>query len=82
MPLALITPEDLEQFKQQLIRELRELFKPEPAAMAKPLKSNDVCRILRISPGTLQNLRKTKRLCFRKVGGTIYYRREDIERLI
>jgi hypothetical protein len=34
-----------------------------------------------LKPGTLQNLRKNETIAFKKIGGTIYYKYEDVERL-
>ena len=34
--------------------------------------------MLRISPGTLQNLRVNGTLAYTKIGGIIYYKYEDI----
>ncbi|WP_051292976.1 helix-turn-helix domain-containing protein [Olivibacter sitiensis] len=46
------------------------------------LKSVEVRRLLGISPGTLQNLRVNGTLPYRKVGGSMYYRREDIRKMM
>ena len=45
------------------------------------IRSRDVRKILKISPGTLQNLRVNGTLRFSKVGGMIYYSLEEIEEL-
>ena len=83
MPLELLTIKDLHDFKTELLRELKQLLsKDEDAISKKLLKSPEVCKILRISPGTLQNLRRNETLGCRKLGGIIYYHREDIERLL
>jgi glycyl-tRNA synthetase alpha subunit len=47
----------------------------------KLLKSYQVKNRLKISPGTLQNLRVNGTLPFTKVGGIIYYKDEDIMKL-
>lgn len=83
MPLELLTLKDLHQFKVELLQELKNLFHlKEMPVSEKLLKTKDVCRILRISEGTLQNLRNNETIGFKKIGGIIYYRYEDIERLI
>ena len=54
--------------------------KPEPI---KPwLKSNDVQKLLRVSPGTLQNLRLKGILRFTRIGGSLYYKQEDIDKAL
>lgn len=83
MPLELLTMKDLNDFKAELLKELKQLLsKNEVIPAKKLLKSREVRKILRISPGTLQNLRWNKTLCFKKLGGIIYYPYEDIEKLM
>jgi len=83
MPLELLTIKDLNEFKAELLKELKQLLtKNDTGQPKKLLKSREVRSMLRISPGTLQNLRRNETLCYRKVGGIIYYYYEDIERLM
>ena len=84
MPLQLITLKDLEDFKTELLAEIKRLLllKEEKSLEKKLLKTKDVCRILRLSAGTLQNLRKNEILYSIKVGGTLYYNYEDIEKIL
>ena len=42
------------------------------------LKSSEVKKLLRISPGTLQNLRINGTLTYTKIGGSIFYSYEEI----
>ena len=78
MPIELLTVNDLEKFKIELLHEIKQVIQHKPAIEKKLLKTKDVCQILRVKPGTVQNLRKKKILRFRKIGGTIYYNDEDI----
>jgi hypothetical protein len=83
MPLELLTIKDLQQFKNELIAELKNMLKLyESREPKKLLKTREVCRLLRVSEGTLQNLRRNNTVCFLKIGGILYYRYEDIERLM
>jgi hypothetical protein len=83
MPLELLTIKDLQEFKSELITELKKmLIHQESNEPQKLLKSREVCKMLRVSPGTLQNLRRNNTVGFLKIGGILYYRFEDIERLI
>ena len=84
MPLQLITLKDLEDLKTELLAEIKRLLllKEEKSLEKKLLKTKDVCRILRLTPGTLQNLRKNETLNSKKVGGTLYYHYEDIEKIL
>ena len=79
--LNIITKEDLEKFKSDIIEEVKRLIQPS-SETKQLLKSCDVRKILGCSPGTLQNLRITNQLPFSKIGGTIYYKLNDVNNLI
>jgi predicted site-specific integrase-resolvase len=53
-----------------------------PNEPQKWLKSYQVKNLLKISPGTLQNLRVNGTLKFTKIGGMFYYNNEDIQKLL
>lgn len=82
MNVELITKEDLRQFENRLIGEIRTLLKPEQSPIKQWLKSAEVRKLLNISPGTLQNLRINGTLRFTKIGGMMYYKMEDITKLL
>lgn len=83
MSVELITKEDLQQFRRQLLEDLQHMLgKPQRQALLPVLKSAEVRRLLQISPSTLQTLRLNGTLPYTKVGGTLYYRTEDINRLL
>lgn len=46
------------------------------------LKSYEVRKLLNISAGTLQNLRINGTLPYNKIGGLMYYRYDDIQKLM
>lgn len=79
----LITMDDLEIFKQDLLQEIKNFLKQDGSDPAKKwLKSREVKKMLGISSGTLQNLRVNGTLPFTKIGGIIFYSQEDIEKLM
>jgi hypothetical protein len=83
MASAIITPEDLQNFKQELLDEIRKLLtqgNPEPAR--RWIKSQEVRKLLAISPGTLQNLRINGTLPYTKIGGVMYYDYQDIQKML
>jgi len=83
MQVEIITKEDLEMFRIQLLRDISELLKPAQAEPQKEwLKSSEVRKILRVSAGTLQNLRVTGKLKPSKINGTYYYRSKEITNLL
>lgn len=82
MNVELITRDDLKQFKSELILELKQIFKPETAHGKQWLRSAEVRKLLKISAGTLQNLRINGTLPFRKIGSIMYYAYNDIVNLL
>lgn len=82
MPIELLTVKDLEKFKDELLQEIKHLIHAKTTLEKELLKTKEVCQILRKSPGTLQNLRKNKTLSFKKIGGTIYYKHEEITKML
>jgi hypothetical protein len=82
MNVELVTKEDLKQLKTEMLSEIRQLMKPGQSENRQCLKSADVRKLLNISPGTLQNLRINGTLRYTKIGGMMYYKMEDITKLL
>jgi hypothetical protein len=86
MATEIITMEDLQRFRIQLLNELKELIcqvKKETAGPAiEGYKTKHVKKILDCSNGKLQALRISGKLRCNKVGGTLYYKCEDIQKLL
>lgn len=82
MAIEVLTKEDLNQFKTELLSEISQLVCANPQNKQKWLKSKEVLELLTISPGTLQNLRINGTLTFTKIGGTIYYDQDDINKIL
>ena len=82
MAVEIITKEDLQHFKKELVAEIKEALKEQPNTTKKYLQSPEVRQLLGISPGTLQHLRVTRQLVFTKIGGKIFYDMEDIQKMI
>jgi hypothetical protein len=83
MPAQILTTDDLNIFKIELLEALKKLLGD--ATQNKPkqwMKSPDVRKYLGISPGTLQNLRINGTLPYTKVGGVIYYQYDDIVKML
>jgi len=76
----LVTKRDLLNVVNALLTELKSVKKEEKPAQW--LKSSEVRKLLRISPGTLQNLRINGTLNFKRIGGIIYYKYEDIQNML
>ena len=83
MATTVLTIEDLQDFKKELLQELKSLFPNSQSAQNKKwLKSKEVRKMLSISPGTLQNLRINGTLKYKRIGGIIYYNYEDIVKML
>ena len=82
MNVELITRQDLREFKNDLLTEIKQIIKPGQGQSKQWLKSVEVRKLLNISPGTLQNLRINGTLRYSKIGGMMYYKLEDIHKLL
>ena len=81
-----ITKEDLRQFGLQLVDKMRIMIQEtthEQTELEQPewLKSRAVKKLMDISSGSVQNLRVTKKVRFKKVLGSYYYNKEDLQKL-
>ena len=81
MAMEVLTKEDLQTFRYDLLQDIKQLISTKPP-QKEWLKSYEVRKLLKISPGTLQNLRINRTLRFTKIGGILYYSYEDIQKLL
>lgn len=82
----IVTKEDLRQFGLLLLSKIQTIIQESNAKQAELsspewLKSRVVRKLLDISAASLQNLRLTKKVRFKKVLGSYYYNNEDLQRL-
>ena len=83
MNVEMITKEDLQNLKAELLTELKQILsKPKDTAGKSWLRSGQVREMLGISPGTLQSLRIKGLLRYSKVGGSFFYKQEDIAAML
>ena len=82
MGTPIITQADLDQFKEDVINELRILMAKEKDIKTKWLKNTEVKKMLQISHSTLQTLRANGTLSYTKIGGILYYDAEEIEKMM
>lgn len=76
-----VTKRDLLNFGNLLLNEIKNT-KTTDTSTKQWLKSAEVRNILKISPGTLQNLRINGTLKYKRIGGIIYYNYEDIVKML
>jgi hypothetical protein len=83
MATEIITKEDLTEFRELLLSDFKAILQGQPIAEnTKWLKSYQVRNMLKISAGTLQNLRVNGTITYTKIGGILYYKYQDIQRLL
>jgi len=77
-----ITKEDLKLFAQTIIGELKEILaKQNKENSLDWVKAKVARQLLSISPASLQTLRISGKLQYRKILGSYYYNRKDIMNL-
>lgn len=81
MHIEVITKNDLDLLKQEIIQSVSYLLK-DKFTTTQWLKSAQVREMLNISAGTLQSYREKGRLPYTRIGETIFYDRNDIERIL
>jgi hypothetical protein len=81
MNVELVTREDLRRL-EDLLKEIKQIVQPGQSQPKKWLKSSEVRKMLNISPGTLQNLRINGTLRYTKMGSIMYYKLEDINKVL
>ncbi|NOT74882.1 MAG: helix-turn-helix domain-containing protein [Cyclobacteriaceae bacterium] len=79
----LLTIGDLEAVKNELLLEIKSVLKTSNGQSPKQwLRTSEVRKILGVSPGTLQNLRVNRTLSYTKIGGIVFYKHDDILKLL
>lgn len=82
MQIEILTKEELQKFRSELIQEIKQTLKSEEAPTKQWLRSSEVRELLKISSATLQNLRIKGILRYEKIGGIFYYAHADIVQLM
>ena len=79
MGIEIVTREDLQILRTQLINDINQLLiKSEKSVENKWLKNGEVMKMLQVSSNTIQRLRISGKLKSSKLGGSHYYRYGDI----
>lgn len=86
MSIEVLTKEDLQLFRVQLLSDIRTmLLSLNPHAGNQKMegfKTGDVRNVLGCSVNKLMSLRIARKIRWKKIGGTVYYNREDVKRLL
>ena len=82
MAVEIITREDLNQFRTLLLKDINEIFNSVPNHSKKWLSAKEVKELLNLSSGTLQNLRIKGILTHTKIGSSVFYSTQEIEKIL
>ena len=81
-----MTKEDLQVLRMQLLSDIKAILAAQGKAASAPAgegyKTKDVRKILGCSINKLVALRVARKVRWKKIGGTVYYNREDVRRLV
>ena len=77
----LVTLQDLHNMKDEIINELEAMI-CNTTTNKEWLRSAEAMEMLSVSTGTLQNFRINDDIPFTKIGGTLYYERKAILRVL
>jgi hypothetical protein len=90
MEISIVTLDDLQAFKSEIFDQLDKvkseilmnITTPPAEQEVSLLKSYQVQKLLGISAGTLQTLRVNGTIPYSKVGGVIFYDKQDIMKIL
>lgn len=79
----ILTIEEFNDFTKRIFEKLDRIENKQSGAETNRwLKSGDVKKMLNISHGKLQTMRDNKEISYTKVGGVIFYDRNEINRIL
>ncbi len=84
MEVELIALADVENFKKDILAEIKRLTSGKSADQPdkKWLKSQDVQKFLGVTPGTLQTLKNRAMIPYSRLGGVIYYNQDEVRKVL
>ena len=84
MSIEIVTKEDLQVLRLQLISDIRQLLDglPKPVDQTTWLKTSDVKKLLKLSTSTLQTYRLNGTVKYTKIGGTLYYDVQHLQKIL
>lgn len=80
--ITLVTPEYLQGFRQQLLKDIEEIVKNNKPVEKEWLRIDEVKKLYKLSTGTLLTLRNNGTIPYSKIGGIIYYKKKDIDMVL
>jgi len=85
MNFEFVTKEDLQTLRFQIVGDIKELLDQAPRPVdgeMRGYRTREVRHLLGCSANKLKSLCAEERIRTKKIGGTIYYNKDDIKRLL
>jgi hypothetical protein len=82
MATEIITKEDLQIFKEELLNDIKNILINGDQPTVEWLRSSQVRKMLNISPNTLKALRVNGTIKYNKAGSIFFYRFDEIRKLV
>ena len=86
MAVNILTIDDLQKFKEDLFLELRQMLgkqtKQDATKQREWLRTKEVCQMIGVSLSKLQYMRDNGEIKFTRIGGTIFYSVDEINKLL
>lgn len=86
MAVNILTTDDLKQFKEDLFLELRQVLgkqtKQDATKQREWLRTKEVCRMIGVSLSKLQYMRDNNEIKFTRIGGTLFYNADEVNKLL
>jgi hypothetical protein len=86
MSVEIVTKEDLLVLRIQLMNDIKTIMLAQQAQSVNQAiegyRTKDVRKILGCSVNKLVSLRAARKVRWKKIGGTVYYNRDDVRRLV
>lgn len=86
MAINILTTDDLNKFKEDLFIELRQIIgkqtKQDTTKQREWLRTKEVCRMIGVSLSKLQYMRDNGEIKHTRIGGTIFYNLDEINKLL
>ncbi|WGQ13781.1 DNA-binding protein [Sphingobacterium faecium] len=82
--MEMVSKQDLELFRTRILSDIEQLLVSSlipPTDEFDWLRSKAIRKMMDISPATLQNLRITAKIRYKKIMGSYYYNRTDLQKL-
>jgi hypothetical protein len=85
MPVELVTKDDLKILRAEIVGDVRVLIEQYLKVQGEDLRgyrTREMREIFRCSAGKLKSLRASGKIRTKRIGGTVYYNKEDVKKLL